>query len=44
MGGLSREFKIGEGPLKNLWELLFVDDLAIMAVSGERLQERLEKW
>ena len=29
---------------ENLWELLFADDLAIMADSEEQLQERLLKW
>ena len=29
---------------ENLWELLFADDLAIMADSKEQLQERLLKW
>ena len=29
---------------ENLWELLFADDLAIMADSEEQLQERLSKW
>ena len=29
---------------ENLWELLFADDLVIMADSEEQLQERLVKW
>ena len=29
---------------QNLWELLFADDLAIMADSEEQLEERLLKW
>lgn len=30
--------------VEDLWELLFADDLATMAISADQLQERLVRW